>query len=168
MADDGCDRYEWRCGDKCIHYGASCNCGNTTLAISSESWCCGAGCAKDGRGATCPTGTVQPLTQPCHGQCNHHAQDRKRNYVGVRSHLLVRCDHTTICLPEQVCRKWDDDNRCRSHAPSLCIGSPPVCADGQDIQACSHTCDMEHRYGFSTYQCNGGACISANIPGVSE
>ena len=45
QGDDGCGYTEWKCGKGCIGYGEKCVCGNTTLAISSSSWCCDPTCS---------------------------------------------------------------------------------------------------------------------------
>ena len=161
-ADDGC---EWKCGDICIAW--DCHCGNTTIASSDNTWCCGTGCSDD----NCSTGEVLPLTQTCHGQCNRHPRDRNRNLVGVRSHIPIQCDNMTRCLPEQVCNKWDERNSvyvCVSHAPSLCTGAPPVCTDRQDMKDCweernKKTCNMKHGWeGDPSYPCKNGRCVSIN------
>ena len=162
QGDDGCGYDEWKCGNGCISRREKCVCGNTTLDISSKSWCCDPACS----GATCPAGTVIPLTQACHGQCNHHPEDVLRNFAGVRSHVQVDCDGVTRCIPEQACTQWGYDNTvCLSRAPYLCAGAPPTCRDGQDTLNCwlggnKTECLMYHwSGGHSAYQCHNGPCV---------
>jgi hypothetical protein len=172
-ADDGCtDEFSWKCGDVCIDARqlSNCLCGNTAIAARGGTWCCATGCTTQGygRNGTCSTGTVLPLTQSCDGVCNHHPEDIRRNYVGVRSHVPVECDNMTRCLPEQVCHKWNTLNECVAPAPALCTGAPPVCRDGQDIHTCP-ACDIRHHHRVEyPYQCKSGTCASVDNSGAYD
>ena len=106
--DDGCDSNEWRCGDRCIHSLAVCQCGERSIRVTDDLWCCHAGpCTGGGwdsngdRIYRCPTNsTALPLSQSCRGNCNYHQTDEDRNFFHTRSHRPVQCaDQALSSIP---------------------------------------------------------------------
>ena len=156
-AHDGCQYGgQVRCGDQC---GGQCQCGDQKeFSWTSDLWCClsnnssctvytNHGFKLNGvpfTRATCETGKVQPLSQPCNGQCNTYLEDPNR---GERTHLL--CQSGDQCVKEV----------------DLCQGVLQ-CEDKLDIGLCKldhwrgRTCPQ----GTSRYtRCNGsipGQCVA--------
>lgn len=104
-------RRGWRCGDTCLYYRGTCQCGedggsnpNQTFIHKQGLWCCTAENCEvvdsydDGTPKTvkCKNGTTLPLTTQCHSQdpvCNHYGADKWRNYGAIRSHLNICGDN---------------------------------------------------------------------------
>ena len=106
--DDGCKYNEWRCGDLCINERAVCQCGERSIRVTDDLWCCHAGpCTWDGYDSNdnyiyrCPANsTALPLSQSCRGNCNYDNTDEKRNYYNTRSHRPVQCaDQALSSIP---------------------------------------------------------------------
>ena len=107
--DDGCEKSSyWRCGDLCIWYSAVCQCGERSIRVTDDLWCCHAGPCTGGGGSPgnrisgrCPANsTALPLSQSCRGNCNYHNTDEKRNYYFTRSHRPVQCaDQALSSIP---------------------------------------------------------------------
>ena len=118
---DGCKYNEWRCGDLCINERAVCQCGERSIRVTDDLWCCHAGpCTWDGYDSNdnyiyrCPANsTALPLSQSCRGNCNYDNTDEKRNYYNTRSHRPVQCaDQALASIPP----------RSLSSKPSYIIG----------------------------------------------
>ena len=107
-AADGCGWGQSKCGDKCIEGGeySYCHCGNDTLTIpghSNHDWLC---CAPTGTctetewgNVTCPSGTVQSLTQPCLGKCNDWPDDVSNTHRSYKMcNVTVNMDIQKSCV----------------------------------------------------------------------
>jgi hypothetical protein len=113
-AFDGCDdSRSVRCGDTCSTRDKYCQCGNATETLEqyrkSYYWCCippSANCSDTGGNITCPAGTLQLLTQPCHGACNYWPED-----VNSASHSYQLCDAAVNISTSQCVRadKYGDN-----------------------------------------------------------
>ena len=102
--DDGCKGIDdWRCGDLCIHRTAVCECGERSIRVTDDLWCCHAGPCTGGVGhhGVCPANsTALPLSQSCRGNCNYHNTDEERNERNTRSHRPVQCaDQALSSIP---------------------------------------------------------------------
>ena len=106
FTDDGCPYIEtWLCGDLCIldGFGSSCDCLDPVFGAQSFNktnglLCCHSeGCMEkgfdEGFGAVC-NGTTLPLTEKCHGSCNHFPEDLHRSTE--RSYLPDMCSETCV------------------------------------------------------------------------
>ena len=106
QAYDGCGLSAWRCGDVCIgHTVSPCHCGNQTKFFRDHIWCCsntaceGLGEPKTlaqfgwkehySSGATCSSGKVLNLTEPCPNQFSstNGATKQTLEILGVRKFL---------------------------------------------------------------------------------
>ena len=152
-AADGCGWGQSKCGDKCIEGGeySYCHCGNDTLTIpghSNHDWLC---CAPTGTctetewgNVTCPSGTVQSLTQPCLGKCNYWPDDpfnAFRSYKMCNATVNMDIQNNTQCVWESKFENNEYDCLDRSDEKTLNVKK-------SEIKVFSNltTCEFQDEY----------------------
>jgi len=136
LSYDNCGDNGYLCGDLCLpKHSDLCICGNETLTISSQEYCCSSqpctlgpvqytGFARQNTG-TCKTGVPTMLSKTCHGQCNYHPDYKDRNEftgaseTGYHSRSQLPCESGDQCVPEDA----------------LC-GGVALCHDKSDLEMC--------------------------------
>ena len=132
---DNCGGNKYLCGDLCIIHSDLCICGNITLTISSQEYCCSSQPCTLGpvqytgfatqRTGTCKTGKPTMLSKTCQGQCNYHPDYQDRNEftgaseTGYHSRSYFPCESGDQCVPEDA----------------LC-GGVALCHNKSDLKMC--------------------------------
>ena len=119
LALDGCEESSfWRCGDVCIGFESTCDCGGHLFNRTEGKWCCqNVNCFPTGGesywtlDAYCD-GTPLGLDETCNNTCNFHQDDE---FGSARNYKPCTANHmkTTECIPEGLYHdgKYDCSNR---------------------------------------------------------
>ena len=127
---------EYLCGDQCLPFDNSCECGTETLSYSTakEYNCCHQGtCTKNSTGVICLKGNSQVKSKLCNNQCIQDAE------YGI-SYFMCK-DHSKCISEVEVCQ------------------GKPLCKDSSDLALCQseEAIDCTRNWGYKSCGTLSGA-----------
>ena len=165
MARDSCEgKFDYLCGDVCIHQTAACHCGNATVEeyfasiwTEEDHYCClppggdRQQCYRGHDGAGhCEAGRRLRTREQCHGECFNDYRNSNRSLLGARSQFMC------------------DDGEC-VYTQRMCHSGYSACRDKSDLRECTQTLHCHGRpesfiiYNLSRNQLYSTSCLYISI-----